>query len=289
MKTKSPSPEKFFVYMITNLVNFRIYIGKTCGPNPLKRWNEHLTAATRGGDDCPKLYNSMRKYGNHNFTFTIIEEWNDENYAYQREAELVEFYDSRKCGLNTKGGGKGGMSGENNPMYGMGCKIAGEKNGMFGMKGELNPFFGKEHTPEFIESIKKKNRVLSNADVRTIKEMLAAKKPYSEINAIFNIGDCTINRIKGGRRYADIAPEIILTESPHMSAQDAETILRLWENNPQISTTGRINSDLFYKNEIEGKYNISSGKIRSLLIGNTWVSIHDKLAKEKLLSCIPTT
>lgn len=288
MKTESQSLErqKFFVYRITNLIKSIYYIGKTCGPNPLKRWNEHLYAAIRNTDnDCPKLYNSMRKYGNHNFIFEIIEEWNNEDFAYQREAELIEFYDTINNGLNIVAGGKGGISGELNPMFGKGYLIAGAKNGMFGMKGELNPFFGKHHTPEFLAAIKKQKRVLSDEIVRTIKELLLQKKSYSQIREAVNmpkLGDVSLNRIKSGKRYADVATEIVLTETKHISEQDAETILRLWQKNPQITKNGTIQSQSFYKTEIEGKYNISPDKIRSLLKGNTWPSIHEKLAREKL-------
>jgi group I intron endonuclease len=276
--------KKFYVYLITNILRGRVYVGKTSGSNPTKRWYKHQKNLSYeyACDECPKLYNSMRKYGIANFSFEVIEEWDNEDYAYQREAELVEFYDSVRFGLNCKTGGKGGLSGSRNPMWGKGYLIAGEKNGMYGMTGDKNPMFGKKHTPEIVAGIKERNRVLSNDDVRIIKEMLFEKKTGSQIReklGMPKLTDVSISRIKSGKRYADVASEIVLTEKPHISAQDAEDILRLWQNKT-LNRSERIYSQDFYKTEIEGKYDISPEKIRNLLKGNTWPSIHQKLAAE---------
>lgn len=53
--------------------------------------------------------------------------------------------------------GKGYLqNGENNPMYGKGYLVSGERNGMYGMSGERNPFFGKTHSKEIKDKLRKK-------------------------------------------------------------------------------------------------------------------------------------
>ena len=56
-------------------------------------------------------------------------------------------------------------TGENNPMFGKGYKLEGEKNGMHNVRkfGEDNPFFGKTHTKETLEKIAK-TRELNGTD-----------------------------------------------------------------------------------------------------------------------------
>jgi len=207
MDSTSQAPKLFFIYKITNLINKKIYIGKTSKDNPYVRWYNHSKfpyyESTK--DNCPKLYNAIRKYGIENFTFEVIDSFETESEAYQAEENLVEKLDTIKNGMNTVPGGFGTSSGEKNQMYGKGYLISGEKNGMFGMTGNKNPFYGKEHSTEFIVAIKKQNRVLSDDQVRDIKIMISNKINYNIIAAKFNIVLATISRIKHGHRYADIS------------------------------------------------------------------------------------
>lgn len=72
----------YLVYKITNKVNEKIYIGKTKEYYKNNeygidgRFTRHLQSAnssTNHSNDCPRLYNAIRKYGKDNFMIEILE------------------------------------------------------------------------------------------------------------------------------------------------------------------------------------------------------------------------
>ena len=282
MSNKPQPPNKFYVYKITNVKTQKIYIGKTSGENPNDRFYNHgkfpYYESTK--NDCPKLYNSIRKHGIESFEFEVLFTFDDEGEAYRVEAETIEKLDTIKLGYNTVPGGIGTMSGELNPLYGKGYLIAGEKNGMYGRTGELNPFYGKTHTPEFIAAIKKQHRKLSDQQVREIKQMIFDKVNYNIISEKFNIGNATITRIRTGMRYADIAPEYQFEHyNRKLSDQDTEAILRLWFSNPMI-IKGKIQIQAFYDQKINGVYDASKSCVGGLIRGVRAKHLYEKVKKE---------
>ena len=111
---------KSYVYKITNILNNKIYIGKS--NNPEVRFQQHQ-----------KNYNktaigyALQKYSVESFLFEILAEYDTEEEAYKDEEFLVDFYDCivpngynmTRGGVCSIGGANGrDMSGENNPMYG---------------------------------------------------------------------------------------------------------------------------------------------------------------------------
>lgn len=58
------------IYLITNLVNGKCYVGQTVQLYPLQRWAKHRDLS-RKGDKRP-LYHSIRKYGFENFKFEVL-------------------------------------------------------------------------------------------------------------------------------------------------------------------------------------------------------------------------
>ena len=98
--------EKGKIYKITNKKNGLIYIG--CTINSLeKRFGEHLSRCYNS-EYKSKLYNSMKKYGQDNFTIELIEEC-DLSVIYETEKKYIESYDSYSNGLNSTIGGEGCM------------------------------------------------------------------------------------------------------------------------------------------------------------------------------------
>jgi hypothetical protein len=55
------------IYMITNIVNNKKYIGQTISSIE-HRWDQHTSNARRYTNKCRYLENAIRKYGEHNFT-----------------------------------------------------------------------------------------------------------------------------------------------------------------------------------------------------------------------------
>ena len=94
-----------YIYKITNLMNNKIYIGKTLNTIK-KRWKEHcFDYLTRRGEKRP-LYSAMKKYGIENFKIEEIEECPDEIIS-EREKCWIEYYGSFKYGYNATRGGDG--------------------------------------------------------------------------------------------------------------------------------------------------------------------------------------
>ena len=129
------------IYKITNLINNKVYIGKT--NNSDRRWKDHQRLAfTENHKEYNKiLYQAMRKYGVDNFTIEQIDLAYSKDELNNKEIYWIEKYQSYKSsnGYNRTRGGDGGdtwsnrsdddkartsqilsrkLSGENNPMYG---------------------------------------------------------------------------------------------------------------------------------------------------------------------------
>lgn len=86
-----------YIYKITNLLNTKVYIGKTEHHNPLKRWKEHLNDSKRERNRNRPLYRAFNKYGIENFSFEILEE--TDNPA-EKEIYYITKYDSYQKGYN---------------------------------------------------------------------------------------------------------------------------------------------------------------------------------------------
>lgn len=94
------------LYKITNIVNGKIYIGKTY-IELKERWKAHINDALR--EDRPnktKFQNAIRKHGPENFRIEIIGQF-EEGELEQKEIEYIQKYDSYKNGYNSTLGGDG--------------------------------------------------------------------------------------------------------------------------------------------------------------------------------------
>ena len=88
-----------YIYKITNLINGKIYVGKS--KNPKVRWRQHKSHSKKRNT---KLYYAMRKYGIENFIFEVLEEC-DENIINDKE---IYYISSLNPYYNMTDGGDGG-------------------------------------------------------------------------------------------------------------------------------------------------------------------------------------
>lgn len=95
-----------FIYKITNLLNNKVYIGKTQLTLEL-RWQDHKKNFKKLQDDMA-IHKAMFKYGEDNFSTEIIEECSDE-IINDREKHWIEFYNSYQNGYNSTLGGEGAL------------------------------------------------------------------------------------------------------------------------------------------------------------------------------------
>lgn len=105
-----------YIYMIKNNLNGKVYIGQTRSKYVSQRWGNHR-ASMRKGVMSP-LYNSLRKYGEENFSFDVIMKDVPNDDLSKLEIEMIKKYNSiYPNGFNLTKGGES-LFGEDNPMYG---------------------------------------------------------------------------------------------------------------------------------------------------------------------------
>ena len=95
-----------YIYKITNILNGKMYIGKTSSTIE-SRWKEHREDATSRSKEHRPLYSAIQKYGIDNFIIEQVEEVPNDEIACERESFWIEYYGSFKNGYNAIKGGDG--------------------------------------------------------------------------------------------------------------------------------------------------------------------------------------
>lgn len=206
--------KKWCVYMHTNKINHKVYVGQTC-KKPTHRWNNG-----RGYQHNSHFWSAINQYGWDNFEHIIFAENLSQEEASHIEKLLISLYNTT------------------NPNYGYNLTVGGES-----LTGEYNSFYGKKHTDETKRKIseKAKNRdktvfntsglllghgtkywtsetydklskshqgeksvtaKLTEEDVIDILHMLKNGCRYNEIKDKYEIADSEISRIKNKKRWA---------------------------------------------------------------------------------------
>ena len=97
-----------YIYLITNLVNNKLYVGQTV--NTIShRWKDHLYESYNGNKSNSLLHRAIVKYGESNFDVKEIEECQD-NLLNEREKYWIKYYDTyytHDKGYNLSYGGEG--------------------------------------------------------------------------------------------------------------------------------------------------------------------------------------
>lgn len=98
----------YSIYKITNLVNDKVYIGKTT-KEPSKRFKAHCTSAASGSQLL--IHNALRKYGVENFKFEVIfnsfQASDLDFYECHFIGEYQSFVNEGRNGYNMTKGGEG--------------------------------------------------------------------------------------------------------------------------------------------------------------------------------------
>lgn len=98
---------RYLVYMATNRVNGKRYIGITKRDFAVRK-RQHLRLAEDGNNVCCKFYSAIRKYGKKSFDWKIVASDLSQRDAFSKERALIKKI--RKTGeeYNIKDGGTGG-------------------------------------------------------------------------------------------------------------------------------------------------------------------------------------
>jgi group I intron endonuclease len=154
-----------FVYQIINKVNQKTYVGKTKRKLSV-RFSQHKHQAFKQNKQT-YLHRAIRKYGIENFELKILEKIVDINLLNEKEKYWIQKISPE---YNMTEGGEGvlgykfskelkkylsdikkGIKFSEEHRRNLSICNKGERNPMYGRCGNLNPFYGKKHSDEFIE------------------------------------------------------------------------------------------------------------------------------------------
>lgn len=205
----------FFIYLIINLNNQKVYVGKT--NDITKRWSDHLKVANAGPSNksFSVIHAAIRKHGADNFTVSIIEEVNTEELAIQREIYWISYYKSNiqeygdQFGYNLTNGGEGWSTGHKH------TQKSKDKMSKYKKEHPNSPETNKKISKalagrEFSDEHKQKlsvsglgennsNAKLTKIQARVIKSLLNDGLNYADVARIFNISSATVYNIKRGK------------------------------------------------------------------------------------------
>jgi len=229
----------YYIYKITNLVNNKVYIGKT--HDVKKRWRDHKRIAkikTKG--DYAYFHKAINKHGDNFFKVEVIDKFQSEKDCFEAECNYINYYKSnqRKFGYNLTEGGdgcsgyrhtkeslelmsslkKGSYIGTRNPFYGKNHsektkRVLSENKKAQNIVGVRNPFYDKKHSKEsillMIKNHRNKERYLSEKDLEDIEyKKNVLKITYLEIAKIYGMHWKSIsNAVHGKRAYSSMRTE----------------------------------------------------------------------------------
>jgi len=125
-----------YIYLITNMINKKQYVGQTLRDDIKTRWRQHTWRCNINSGTC--ISNAFKKYGVETFKFQIICICFDEA-CNQLEIDYIKKFNTlAPNGYNLESGGN------NHKTHPDTIKKLSELN-----KGENNPQFGKKWTEEF--------------------------------------------------------------------------------------------------------------------------------------------
>lgn len=169
-----------YIYKITNLINNKLYIGKTV-TSIAHRWDQHKSAAKNRGQWA--LYKAIRKYGEDNFSIEMIEEVDNDNLN-NREIYWINYYNSYRDGYNMTLGGDGRISLNRNKiieLWNNGCSVQTISKNLNCWVSSVIDILKEQniYDPERI----KKERIINTANSQSQHKIIQ----YNENGEIINI------------------------------------------------------------------------------------------------------
>jgi len=174
------------IYKITNLINGKAYIGQTIQKIE-KRWSSHCKLTSH----CFALNNAIKKYGRDNFKIEkLAEASNLKDLNNLEKAYIAEQKSMYPFGYNLTSGGDAFSHSE----------ITIKKLSILNT-GDKNAFFGKKHTQESRDKIKKarSEQNMSYRDKKVVDNFGNIFKNPKEAGAFYKKSNAAIRAIANGK------------------------------------------------------------------------------------------
>lgn len=145
--SKSKPDDKHYIYKINCIVTNKSYIGETS--NVQKRFKHHLNDGVNPNSYKQKyeLYQDILKYGKECFNVEVLEECTYKD-SVDREEYWIKYYNTYENGYNNA---------PRQNVTSLGYQYTEERKQYYSerFKGENNPFYGKKHSEETLEKLRK--------------------------------------------------------------------------------------------------------------------------------------
>lgn len=193
------------IYGIRNLINGKIYVGKT-GMNFGDRWDSHRSLLNNGKHDNPHLQKAWNKYGKDNFEFIVLEDCEIDELS-DREKYYIKLYKDMGLAYNIHDGGDEG--------YNLGKHLSEETKQKIGEKNKINGIRRKASDETKLKMSKShtgmKYAPMSEEGKKNIQQ--AQQKYFEQNPKKLNVDDVIeIRRLhKDGLNYSEIAREYNVT------------------------------------------------------------------------------
>ena len=252
------------IYMATNRVNGKEYIGQTVG-SLVKRKSQHMTA-TMSHIDNSYFHKAIRKYGIDNFKWKIIHKCNDADFLNRLEIFYIGYYDTfigNGYNLTLGGGGRFGYKISDETRKKLSIARIGKDSPMYGKKHSAETKRkmseaqkGKKQSAETRRKISKagKGRKHSNETKRKMSEAGKGRKHTEESKQKMSIAQSGKNHHMYGKRGKD-CPNYGMKHS--VETKQKMSIAQSGKNN---SMYGRKHSDETCKKISKARDNKYTGK-----------------------------
>jgi group I intron endonuclease len=199
----------FYIYLIFNKENGKIYVGKT--NNPKYRLRTHLKIAKGGREKYPRMFSvihaAINKYGKENFVFKLIEKTITESEILIKESQWIKsLKDSGYILYNLTDGGDGvsGWHHTEKTKRNMSLNKSGANNPMFGthrpesVKKDISNFRKENfnYYSNLNRGSKNPNAKLTENKVIAIKKLISEGLKDIEIANLFSVSKKLINDIR---------------------------------------------------------------------------------------------
>ena len=194
-----------YIYLITNKIDGKKYVGQTIGKDIYERWKGHLKKSS----NCRYLKHALEKYGKDNFKIICI--CFDENCNNYEQEYMIKFNTLVPNGYNLRQAGNNGFHNEETKKK-IGESIKSyytnlpenEKKAIYDkQRGQKNHNFGKkmseEQRQQMIKNIKTKKAVecytLENKFIKTFESAHEAAR-INDYKSSANISHCCLGNAK---------------------------------------------------------------------------------------------